>query len=80
MQVDQLAQVDDRRAGGVALHDGPTHLVAEDVEVRRAAVDQADRDSGVDGMQDRALPLDPEEIATLAALHHEPLGGAGEEV
>ena len=54
--------------------------MAEDVEVRRAAVDQADRDSGVDGMQDRALPLDPEEIAALAALHHEPLGGAGEEV
>ena len=31
-------------------------------------------------MQDRALSLDPEQVAAFAALHHEPLGGAGEEI
>jgi hypothetical protein len=54
--------------------------VAEDVQVRRAAVDQADGDAAVDRMQDGALPLDPEQVAALAALDDQPLGRAREEV
>ena len=60
---------------------GRPGLVAEHERVRRAAVDQAERDARVHRMQERALALDPEQLAAaLDALDHEPLGGAGDEV
>src|SRR5919202_1971928 len=64
-----------------ALDVGAPRLVAEDVEVRRAAVHEPQRHAGVDRMDDRALSFDPQELAApLVALDDEPLGGAGEEV
>jgi hypothetical protein len=54
--------------------------VAEDIQVRRAAVDQPDGDPGVDRVQDRALALDPEQVAPLRAFDDEALGGAGQEI
>ena len=49
--------------------------------VRGAAVQQPERDAGVGRMQERALPLDPEQLAAaLDAFEHELLGRAGEEV
>ena len=56
-------------------------FVAEDEQVRRAAVVEAERDAGVDRMDERALALHPEQLAAaLAALDDEALGGAGDEV
>ena len=65
----------------VVVDDLLADLVAEDEGVRGAAVKQAERDAGVRGMEQRALALDPEQLAAaVAAFDHERLGGAGEEV
>ena len=69
------------RAAAGALDLGAADLVAEDEQVRRGAVVEAERDAGVDGMEDRALALDPEQLSSaLVALHDEALGGARDEV
>src|SRR5207253_1910551 len=55
--------------------------VAEDVDVWRRAVDQAERDARVGRVEDRALPLDPEQLTAAGdALEDEPLRRAGDEV
>ena len=81
VQVDQLGQA--RRGANPSGRPpivGPSNLVAEHVEVRRAAVDQPDGHARVDRMEDRALSLDPEQVASLAALDDETFGRAGKEV
>src|SRR5581483_8761262 len=56
-------------------------FVTEDEKVRRAPVVEADGDTRVDGMEDRSLSLDPQQLAAPAAsLDDEALGGAGDEV
>ncbi len=62
VQLDELAERRDRmRAAARALDLGAARLMAEDEQVRRAAVEEAERHAGVDRMDDRALPLDPEQ-------------------
>ena len=69
------------RAAACALDLGVPCLVAEDEKMRGASVVQADRHAGVDRVQDRALPLDPEKLpAARTPFHDEPLGRAGDEV
>src|SRR5690242_19971186 len=56
-----------------ALDLGPPHFVAEHKEVRDAAVVEAERDAGVDRVQQRALAFDPEQLAaSRPPLDHEP--------
>ena len=80
MQVDELGQTGDRGSRRVPLDLGPAGLVAEHVQVRRAAVDQTHRHTGIDRVEDRALSFDPEEVAARAALDDEALGSTREEV
>ena len=80
MQIDELWEAGNRGVGQVALDLGPPDLVTENVEVRRASVDQPERHARVDRMQDRALPLDPQEVTSLRALDDQPFRGAREEV
>ena len=55
--------------------------MAEHERVRSAAVEQPERDARVRRVQQRALALDPDELAAARdALEHELLGGAREEV
>ncbi len=69
-----------RPAAG-ALDLGLARLVAEDEQVRDAAVEEPERHAGVDRVEERALALDPEELAAArGALDDEPLGGARDEV
>src|SRR5919204_6569613 len=69
------------RAAAGALDMRAAGLVAEDVEVRRASVHKPERHARVHRVDDRALSLDPQELAAaLVALDHEPLGGAREKV
>ncbi len=69
------------RAAAGALDLGASRLVAEDEEVRRAAVVEAERDAGVDRVQERALALDPEQLSpALRALDDELFRRAGDEV
>ena len=60
VQADELVERRDRMAGA-ALDLGRARPVAEHVRVRRRAVDQPERDARVQGMDDRALALDPEQ-------------------
>ena len=55
-------------------------LVHEHERVRRAAVQQAERDARVERVQDRALPLHEQEVSALGPLEHESLGRAGDVV
>src|SRR5581483_12387868 len=82
VQLHELAQRRDRvRAAAGALRGGEPGFVTEDEKVRRAPVVEADGDTRVDGMEDRALSLDPQQLAAPAAsLDDEALGGAGDEV
>src|SRR5438132_31852 len=80
VQIDELWEAGNRGVGQVALDLGPPDLVTENVEVRRASVDQPERHARVDRMQDRALPLDPQEVTSLRALDDQPFRGAREEV
>ncbi len=82
MQIDELAQRRDRvRASAGALDLGPPRLVAQHEQLRRAAVVEADSDAGIHRVQDRALPLDPEELAAARApFDDEPLRRARDEV
>ena len=50
-----------QRVAGVALDLGRPGEMAEHERVRRRAVDQAERDTGVRGVQERTLPLDPQQ-------------------
>ena len=80
VQLDELRQREQRMAG-IALDLGLAGHVAEHEEVRRAAVDQPERDAGVRRMGDRALALDEQQLAAaLVTLDDEPLGRAGDEV
>ena len=82
VQLDELAQRRNRvRAAAGALDLRPAALVAEDEQVRDASVVEAERDAGVDRVQERALALDPEQLAAaLSPLDDETLRGAREEV
>src|SRR5215210_5380897 len=86
-QREPLVEVDELRESGqrvtrVALDLGRSCQVAEQVEMRDAPVDQAERHPRVRRVYDRALPLDPEHIgpASAVALDDEPLGRARDEV
>src|SRR5690348_705809 len=69
------------RAAAAALDLVAAGLVAEHELVRDAAVEEAERDAGVDGVDQGALPLDPQKLSpALVPLDDEPLGGAGDEV
>src|SRR4051794_37415574 len=58
-----------------------SRLVTEDEQVRRAAVEQAERDARVDRVDQRPLALDPQQLSpALVPLDDEPLGGACDEV
>src|SRR5437868_61198 len=73
---DRIDRLDGRRVGRSAYLPGPP-----DVRVRRRAVDQPERHARVRGVQDRALTLDPEQLAAARdALEDELLRGPGEEV
>ena len=65
VQVDELGERRDREAL-VLVDEALARLVAEHVGVRRRAVDQPERDAGVRRMQQRALPLDEEQLARRA--------------
>src|SRR2546421_4978229 len=80
VQFDELGEAGDRRVRRVTLDLGSPRLVTQDVEVRRAPVDQTQRHARVDRVEDRTLSLDPEEVAAGAALDDQPLGRAGQEV
>ena len=82
VQLDELAQWRDRvRPAAGALDLRAADLVTEDEQVRDAPVVEAERDAGVHGVQERALALDPEQLAAaLAPLDDEALGGARDEV
>ena len=62
VQLDELGERRHREAL-VVVDDLLAGLVAEHERVRRAAVKQAERDAGVRGMEQRALALDPEQLA-----------------
>src|SRR5439155_16509726 len=80
VQLDQFGQARERVAG-VALDLGCPGSVTEDEDVRRRAVDQAERHPGVRGMHERALALDEEQLpAALVALDDETFCSAGEKV
>ena len=80
VQRDELGERRDREAL-VAVHDRLARHVAEHVGVRRGAVDEAERDSGVGGMQQRPLAFDEEHLAaSIDSFEHELLGSAGDEV
>src|SRR5213075_1217324 len=82
VQLDELAQRRDRvRPAPGTLDLRAAALVAEDEQVRNAPVVEAERDAGVHGVQERALALDPEQLAAaLAPLDDEALCGARDEV
>ena len=64
VQLDELAQRRDRvRPAAGALDLRRPDFVAEDEQVRRAPVVEAERHAGVDRVQERALALDPEQLA-----------------
>ena len=68
VQLDELAQRRDRvRPAARALDLGAPGLVAEHEQVRDAAVVEPERHAGVDRMDERALALDPEQLAARAA-------------
>ena len=85
-EADPLVQVDElgerrHREALVLVDVALSGLVAEHVRVRCRAVDQPERDAGVAGMQQRALPLDEQHLApTLDPFEHELLCGTGDEV
>ena len=69
------------RVPGAAFDLRRARRVAEDEEMRRRAVDEPERHARVHRVDERALPLDEEQLAAAPlALDDEPLGGAGEEV
>src|SRR5439155_15392878 len=82
VQLDELAQWRDRvRPAARALDLRAADLVTEDEQVRDAPVVEAERHAGVHGVQERALALDPEQLAAaLAPLDDEALCGARDEV
>src|SRR5262245_27843177 len=58
-----------------------TGRVTEDERVRRAAVDEPERDAGVQRMDERPLTFDEQQLAAAAStLDDEPLVCAGQEV
>src|SRR5262249_39082941 len=64
-----------------SLDRGRAREVTQDERMRRRAVDQAEGDARVRGMEERALTLDPEHLAaTGGALDHQLLRGPGGEV
>ena len=79
MQLDELAELR-YRVLGVPLDRMRSGQMAEDVGMRRAAVHQSERDARIGRMEQRPLALDPEQVALLGSIDHQPLGGAGEEV
>ena len=82
VELDELAERRDRvRPAARALDLGRARLVAEDEQMRCAAVVEPERDARVDRVKDRALALDPEQLAAaLAPLDDEALGRARDEV
>src|SRR3954453_16200874 len=79
MQLDQVRKRRDRVLRMV-LDVNVSHLVAEDEEVRRAPVVEAEGHSRVVRVDDRSLPLDPEQVAASSAFDDEPLRGTRDEV
>ena len=65
---------------GKTLDLGRSCLVAEDVGVGSAAVDQTEGDARISWVQQRALALDPEQVAPRGALDDQPLGRPGQEI
>src|SRR5688500_14726932 len=55
-------------------------LVAEDERVGAGAVQQAERDAGVAGVNETALPLDEHDVVILRALDRDLLRRARDEV
>ena len=80
VQLDELAERRNREA--LVVGDVPlSGLVAEDEEMRRRPVVQAERDARVLRMEQRALALDEQQLSPApVSLDDEPLGRAGDEV
>src|SRR2546422_10265444 len=55
-------------------------LVAQDQPVGAGAVQQAERDAGVAGVNEAALPFEQDDVGVLRALEHELLRRAGAEI
>ena len=73
---DQLGQRRDRQVRVVAQRGG-ARLVDEHQQVRRRAVQQAERHARVGGVEQPALALHEQQVAALGALEHQPLARAG---